>query len=271
MKQRIITGSLLILLLFAALYFGGYVFNVLFVSCMGLSVYEIYKVLRVKGHMCVEWPVWLSMIVSIPLFMEVRASITLMLPVVFGAVLLITIMIIFRDQPNITDLMVSCLPLAAVLLPGMCVLGLNKVSDKFTQLYLMILAFGVPVIGDTFAYFYGSRYGRKKLCPAVSPKKTVEGAIAGLIGSILFSAILWLIFSQIASAEQTIKPIWHFLIIGFAGGIAGQAGDLFASMIKRYCDVKDYGSLFPGHGGMMDRLDSVYWAAVIVYIYLNCL
>lgn len=62
-------------------------------------------------------------------------------------------------------------------------------------------------------------------------------------------------------------PIWHFVIIGFVGGIAGELGDLFASLVKRHCGIKDYGNIFPGHGGMMDRLDSVLFVSVLIYLY----
>ena len=66
-----------------------------------------------------------------------------------------------------------------------------------------------------------------------------------------------------------IPPLWHFPLLGLLGGLAGQMGDLFASLIKRHCGIKDFSNIFPGHGGMMDRLDSVYWATVVIYVYLN--
>ena len=67
--------------------------------------------------------------------------------------------------------------------------------------------------------------------------------------------------------EAALPPVWHYVLLGFVGGAVGQMGDLFASLIKRHCGVKDYGKLFPGHGGMMDRIDSVLFMAVLVYIY----
>ena len=130
---------------------------------------------------------------------------------------------------------------------------------------LTILAFGVPLFGDTCAYFIGSRWGKRKLCPAVSPKKTVEGAVAGLAGSVAWATALAGVFS----AFMPIPPLWHFPLLGLLGGIAGQMGDLFASLVKRHCGIKDFSNIIPGHGGMMDRLDSVYWAAVFMYVYLN--
>ncbi len=265
-----ITGTILALVLFVMVYFGGYVFSVLFVASMGLCIFEIYRALRTKGIICAEWPVWLSMVISIPLFMEIKTSITLILSIVAGAVLMITVMIMIRSQPRLDDLLASCLPLVAVLLPGMCMLGLNKLPDRTIQVPMILLAFGVPLFGDMTAYFFGKRFGNRKLCPMVSPNKTVEGAVAGLFGSILFSLLLWIAVKNLTNQDQGIFPLWNYMLVGLIGGIAGQAGDLFASMIKRYCEVKDYGSIFPGHGGMMDRLDSTYWATVVVYIFTNC-
>ena len=161
--------------------------------------------------------------------------------------------------------MISALPLVSVLLPGLCMLGLQKAPGRNNQLILTILAFGVPLFGDTMAYFIGSRFGKRKLCPAVSPNKSIEGAVAGLAGSIIWAMAT----AGVASIFTPIPPFWHFPILGLLCGVAGQMGDLFASLIKRHCGIKDFINIFPGNGVIMDRLDSVYWATVILYIYLN--
>ncbi len=276
MKARIITGLTLAVMLGGVLYVGGYLFAVLYALMLCLSVYEIFKVIRQSEYKCVEWPVWLAVFVSVPLFMEIKPSIMPTLVVVCGAVLLITLMVMLRSKPRLIDIQMSLLPLVAVLLPGCCMLGLSRIGMGYTwleqprvfSLMLMILAFAIPLFGDVMAYFIGKFFGRRKLCPEVSPNKTVEGAVAGLFGSIIISVVIYLIFSAFLEEMQ---PIWHFILLGFIAGIAGQTGDLFASIIKRTCGVKDYGSIFPGHGGAMDRLDSVYWATVCVYIYVNCI
>ncbi len=170
----------------------------------------------------------------------------------------------FSREPSLENILYSILPLFIVLLPGMCTLGLLRGDDRLTQLMLMIMAFAVPLAGDTLAYFIGVLWGRHKLCEKVSPHKTVEGAVAGLFGSILAGAVVMAFFLQ-----RCAVPWWHYLLLGLIGGVAGQAGDLFASIVKRTCDVKDYGTIFPGHGGIMDRLDSVYWAAVVMYCYMT--
>ena len=114
------------------------------------------------------------------------------------------------------------------------------------------------------AYFVGMRYGRVKLNPTISPKKTVEGAIGGLVGSTLTALVIFIIASILGMSPPSVI---HFLIIGLCGGFVGQVGDLFASIIKRHCQIKDFGHIFPGHGGMMDRLDSILFVAVFIYTY----
>ena len=97
----------------------------------------------------------------------------------------------------------------------------------------------------------------------------MAGAVAGLIGSTLTALIIYgMTLTFMPAADVSLMPsIWHFVIIGFVGGIAGELGDLFASLVKRHCGIKDYGNIFPGHGGMMDRLDSVLFVSVLIYLY----
>ena len=264
MTQRIITGTCLTAALIVTLWAGGLVFSVAYMITICLSMYEVIHVMGEAGHKPVQWPCWLCLIASIPLFHFV-GSVSLLMPLVGGAFMLVAAMVLFRGEPKLEDIMVSALPLISVLLPGLCMLGLQNAPRRSDQLLLIMLAFGVPLFGDTLAYFIGSRIGRRKLCPTVSPNKTVEGAAAGLVGSVVF-AMAW---AGAVSIFAPIPPLWHMPILGLIAGVAGQMGDLFASLIKRHCGVKDFSNIFPGHGGMMDRLDSVYWATVIVYVYMN--
>ena len=264
MTTRIITGVALALALALTLWAGGLVFSVAFMITLCFSMYEVFRALAQAGHRPVQWPSWVCLALSIPLFHYV-GSISLLMPLAGGAFMLVAIVIIFRDEPKLEDILMSTMPLACVLLPGMCMLGLQKAPEKAQQLMLTIIAFGVPLAGDTVAYFIGSHFGRHQLCPAVSPKKTIEGAIAGLVASILFTMAVGWIFSFFTA----VPPWWHFPALGVVAGVAEQVGDLFASLIKRHCGIKDYGNIFPGHGGMMDRLDSVYWSTVILYVYMN--
>ena len=264
MTQRIVTGVCLAAILIAALAADGLWFSIPYMVTICLSMYEMIRATAQAGHRPVQWPCWLCLVLSIPLFHFI-GSVSLLMPLIGGAFMLIAMMVIFREEPKLEDIMVSALPLVSVLLPGLCMLGLQKAPGRGNQLILTILAFGVPLLGDTMAYFIGSRFGKRKLCPAVSPNKSIEGAAAGLVGSILWAMAT----AGVASIFTPIPPFWHFPILGLLCGIAGQMGDLFASLIKRHCGIKDFGTIFPGHGGMMDRLDSVYWSTVIMYMYLN--
>ena len=263
MVQRIITGIVLIAVLVTALTLGGWYFSVPFMICIGLSMYEVFKALKASGARLVEWPVYACFAASIPILTFKVGDSAALLPLMGGAIMLIVIQTLFRKEPKLDDILYSIIPLLFVLLPGMCMLGLFRAENRSLELMLEIMAFGIPLAGDTFAYFIGVIWGRHKLIEPVSPHKTVEGAVGGLFGSVLFAIIVWAAFSSTG-----LMPFWHAIVLGLVCGVAGQAGDLFASLIKRHCGVKDYGSVFPGHGGIMDRLDSVYWATVVVYVYL---
>ena len=135
-------------------------------------------------------------------------------------------------------------------------------------IYLVWLIFISSWICDTCAYFAGVTLGKHKLAPVLSPKKSVEGAIGGVVGSVAVGALFsWLL---LAPAVGDNNVIWMVAIISGAGAVISQVGDLAASAIKRNHDIKDYGKLIPGHGGVMDRFDSVLFTAPIIY-YLSVL
>ncbi|QXM06113.1 phosphatidate cytidylyltransferase [Crassaminicella indica] len=130
--------------------------------------------------------------------------------------------------------------------------------SKYSELIWMV--FIVAWATDTFAYFTGYFFGSRKLCPNISPKKTIEGAVGGILGSILISALF---------GYFVVPNIFlHCVIIGGLGSIIGQCGDLTASIFKRYAGIKDYGKIMPGHGGILDRFDSILFTAPAVYYYI---
>lgn len=136
-------------------------------------------------------------------------------------------------------------------------------QTAFGSLSLGAVYLWLPFIGtwasDSFAFFVGSKMGKHKLCPAISPGKTVEGALGGLIGSVLGVAAAGYIFKF---------DMFHGIIIGMLVGIAAPLGDLVESAIKRFTGVKDSGRLLPGHGGVLDRFDSIMFAVPAVYYYI---
>jgi len=133
--------------------------------------------------------------------------------------------------------------------------------------YFILLIFIGAWMTDTFAYFAGKAAGKRKLIPSVSPKKTVEGSIGGVIGCVAAAAVYGIFINKIVNYI----PVYHYIIIGTLSGIISQIGDLSASAIKRYAGIKDYSSIMPGHGGVLDRFDSVLFVAPVVYFYISFL
>lgn len=138
------------------------------------------------------------------------------------------------------------------------------ISTSFGQLsagaaYLW-LAFVGTWASDTFAYFVGTYLGRHKLCPMISPGKTIEGALGGLIGSVIAIVLLGNIFKL---------SMTHSVIMGLLVGVAAPLGDLVESAIKRFAGVKDSGRILPGHGGILDRFDSILFAVPAIYYYIH--
>ena len=134
-------------------------------------------------------------------------------------------------------------------------------------IWLYLLIFICSSVSDVCALAVGMAIGRHKLAPVLSPKKTIEGAIGGIAGSALVSCLIAVLIRRF---EPGINAVPVFLIIGICGSIIGQTGDLAASAIKRNHSIKDYGHLIPGHGGIMDRFDSVIFTAPVIY-YLSFL
>lgn len=164
------------------------------------------------------------------------------------------------------------------------------ISYKYSALFAILYAILVPILGsDSFAYWFGSMIGGKKLCPKISPKKTVAGGIGGLFGGMVLSMLFWVVFEMCAKyypafiegAHYTFliphtvvgwewKSALIYLAIGLVCGVLSELGDLAASRIKRAIGIKDYGKIFPGHGGFMDRIDSVMYCLVVLLIAFSC-
>jgi len=130
--------------------------------------------------------------------------------------------------------------------------------------YLTWLALIPSIASDTFAYFIGSAFGKHKLAPVVSPKKSIEGSIGGLLGGALCTGL----YGLFVSSRISVLPgfVLACVVIGLINGGISQIGDLSASAIKRESGIKDYGNIIPGHGGALDRIDSVIYIAPIVYL-----
>lgn len=130
-------------------------------------------------------------------------------------------------------------------------------------IYTVWMIFISSWICDTCAYLVGMLFGKRKLAPVLSPKKSIEGALGGVAGSALVGAAYGYFIVEPVISEQSVT--WVFVLISVVGAVISQVGDLAASAIKRNHDIKDYGKLIPGHGGVMDRFDSVIFTAPMIY------
>lgn len=149
-----------------------------------------------------------------------------------------------------------------------CLLRL-RLWDGVIGKAMVFLPLCISFGSDTFALFAGMLFGRHKLAPLVSPKKTMEGAIGGLVGGVFGMVMLNVIVSYVLR-DPFMAPT-HILLFGVVGSVIGQIGDLSFSVIKREFGVKDYGKLLPGHGGILDRFDSVTFVAPFVWLTLRIL
>ena len=267
--KRFITGLALVAFLAINLWAPNWCMALATLICISFAVWEEYHALVTAGHQVVSWPTWVILATSVPL--TLLFGVKVIVPLLAAALFIMIIQILFRREPELTDLSMSALPLLTVALPGLSLVALSLFpNQKAVEVVLLCLTFAVPLLGDTFALYVGSMVGGPKLCPAVSPKKTISGSIGGLTGSIIAAMAVFGLSHVFCDAATLAKlPVWwHYLLLGFTGGIAGQIGDLFASLVKRHSGIKDFSNLFPGHGGMLDRLDSVLFMAVLMYCYL---
>jgi phosphatidate cytidylyltransferase len=191
----------------------------------------------------------------IPLYLQ---RFDLLLFFLISTLLLLALMYLFRLGPLdqlIYRLGWQVMGLIYVpLLLGHLVL-LRQLTDGRGWVFLVLFA---VMACDTMAYFVGVSFGKHKLYPSVSPKKSIEGSLGGLVGSCLGVWLATALFLPTLGATQMV-------LVGLLLGVAGQVGDLFESLLKRACGVKDSGAILPGHGGILDRLDSLLFAFPLAY------
>lgn len=263
MGKKIGVGLLLAGVFFAVLYFGGAVQGVAFTLFTLLSVYEMGIVYREKAASVFLWGAYAFAALYYParVYLGAPGEIALF----FLAVFSVFCERVFNKKRNTADTIFS---LAVFVFPlALYAILIENVAnpDYAFSRTAMFLMFAGPLLGDTFAYFTGTFFGKRKLCPHLSPNKTVAGSLGGILGGLLGGLATY----YVQMLFKGVFPLHHLLILGFLMGAAGQVGDLFASAVKRWAQLKDFGKLFPGHGGALDRLDSVLMCAPIAYVYFS--
>lgn len=257
---RVITGITLLALLIPAIWIGPVTRLCFFYIFIWFAAREMSDALNSMGFQTHPWIARILALALCVLFL-LKDETAFHLSAVCIGVMLGLLAALFR-KTTMRDVLGSCIvclyPTAFLL--SYCYLSVQP--DTMFWPVLLITLFGAAGC-DIFAYFCGRAFGRHKLCPSISPKKTVEGAVFGTVIGTALGLVAWLIAKDLAPI-----PWYVYLIASFFCTIAGQFGDLCASMIKRQAGIKDFSDLLPGHGGVIDRVDSFCFAAPIVFFVL---
>lgn len=267
MKKRVITGAILIALLILILWINVPLIDTLFIFLISIvGMYEYNKAFKAAGYNMISFIGYLGCLPILLMDLNIDSNMKInMVKFAVPAILMLTFIYSILKKLKVTILDVAITIFSIIYIP---------VLFSFLKLILMMehgrLLIWFVIMGafacDTFAYLIGCKFGKRKLCPEVSPKKTVEGAIAGILGVILAYSIIYIIAKF---ALCIYLNIWIVMLMAIVSAIVGQFGDLSASSIKRFCKIKDFGTFMPGHGGILDRCDSIMFVAPIVYMILK--
>lgn len=265
MVQRVLAAAVLIALVIAVLLAGSFWVYLALVVVLGGGLVEYWRLTRAMGAPA---PVWVLVPVSYVLLFREHlpswAGLTMLLAA--ATVLGLGAMVFLRDWK-------ASLTRWALAIGGSLWLGLllsfyaslyfrHQPDPQRRGFWLLLVVFGAIWLGDTAAMLAGMRFGRHRFFPRISPKKTVEGAVAQLLVSAVFFSIAGSLLGL---------GIGHSLVLGVLIGVVAQVGDLVESQVKRTAGVKDASHLIPGHGGVLDRIDSLLPVGAVVYYYLTFL
>ena len=262
MKKRIITAIVLVAVLFPFVWFSDtWAFPCLLAAFSAVAGYEILHCIGVHKLWYAAAPVYA---VSILWVLSTRLT-EHHIPVLAGTAVvylfwLLCAAVFSRGKFTMTQ---ACELFSMTVYITFGFSSIIRLRDIEHGQFIFILAFLVPWVSDVFAYFSARLFGRHKLIPDVSPKKTVEGAVGGVIFGTL--ALMLYGFGVGLFFEATPRYLGLFLL-GIVVTVVSQCGDLIASLLKRQYGIKDYGKIFPGHGGVMDRFDSIVAAAGFLYL-----
>ncbi len=246
-------------------------YAIIMAAVAGICVYEMLKVFGVKN---IPFFALCELAgAGVVIYADYRSKFTLpMFPVLTGLVLLSLIFMVL-DHKRLRFEQVVCGLFSALMIPAAlsCVVLFRDVYvvwpalfTKSDGVFFIIFAFFCSWMTDGFALFAGKALGKHKLAPAISPNKTVEGAIGGVLGNALMCALLWYVFKTKFNLSAHISIVW-VIVSALVLSVISMFGDLAASTIKRHSGVKDFGNILPGHGGAMDRFDSSVFVFAALY------
>ena len=281
MKTRIITGIFAALLAISLLVLIGFgLTKYLFIIASVFSAIAVYEIMRVSHcENKVLTGIGCAVAVIVPFYTGFNLG--SYLPVSTGVlivVLIIGMLLVMLKMYEKTRFEHVALALFGSIVIPSSIMTLYKVDELCSAypelfqrshiVFILLCTMYAAWFCDTCAYFAGRKFGKRKLAPKISPKKTVEGAIGGVAGVVVLSLITYFICDTFYFANDTIKA-WMVIPAVILLCIIGMCGDLSASVIKRNFGEKDFGTLFPGHGGVLDRIDSFLFAMPAAYVMLS--
>lgn len=259
LKTRLISACVGAVFVLAAIFSQPIVFHVALSAACCIMIHEL---LLTFGQTKKWQLVVMNYVFAAALLLVPFTRLTVQPVLVLYILVLLSCAVLCHSVIQLADVTRSLFMLVyAVLLP----LHLTFIRMLDHGAVLIFLPFIGAWMPDTFAYFAGSLLGRHKLIPSVSPKKTVEGSIGAIVGAVL----TFLLYGVIVSAcfSYRVNYMW-LVLLALICGVVAQLGDLAASVIKRECNIKDFGNLIPGHGGILDRTDSLLFVAPVIYYFL---
>lgn len=281
LKTRIITGvtaALFAIGLLVVIGLGYASYLSFIVSAFSaIAVYEVMKVSKCKNKVLTGCAMAFSALVSPYVAFELKDFIPVSAAVLIASYVMgmLAVMLKWYEKTRFEHVALALFSSIAVPSSISCIFRIIKIGDENPEIFqrshivfLLLCGMYAAWLCDTFAYFIGSRFGKHKLAPKISPKKSVEGAIAGVVGTVIVAIITYFICDYFFFHLDTVN-VFSVIIGMVLMCIMGMLGDLSASVIKRNYGEKDFGTLFPGHGGVLDRIDSFLFTMPTLYIFVE--
>ncbi len=264
LKQRILVGVIGGIFAIVVLCLNSAVISIVLglISLIGLSeIYNTTGILRRKNKLCLFSYLYVLTAFLVLAFIKEATGFFLAMFLFAYAVVLLIYMVFNHETTDFDDLGSLFFQTAYVAFLFAHILLVRRLQYGH---FIIWIIFITAWLSDTAAFAVGLKFGKNKLMPNISPKKTIEGALGGLAGSVLFNLIFGIVCS--VGFDLNVR-YFNLILLALVAGVLSQFGDLVASAIKREHGVKDYSSLLPGHGGVLDRFDSVLFVAPTVYYF----
>jgi len=266
LKQRVVTAVIGLLLVIFATWFGDPWFSILIACAVLVGTFEFYRMVSNSGKGC---PLtYFGLLWALVLVLSPHYNNAEVLPIVMTLAIVLSLVWLLYRSPQEKAFHNWAWTIAGVLYVGWMLsywLNLRIFEDGRNWVYLALLT---TFANDTGAFFAGKAWGKHRLASAISPGKTWEGVVGGLLSAMAGAIIVFVVLNLFSSFSSR---YWQVMLLACLIGLFAQLGDLVESLLKRNMGVKDSGKLLPGHGGVLDRFDSLIFVGPIVYYYVICL